>query len=67
MESESGIEGRDQKYSFIEMEPKKNRPDRNRLSDFLWLIVGLAGVGGCNYLVNHIEDGTPYHIRYERR
>lgn len=52
---------------LLKVKGRSKRPNRNRLSDLLWLIVGLAGVSGCNYLTNHIEDGTPYHIRYERR
>lgn len=52
---------------FLKIKDGVKRPNRNRLSDLLWLIVGLTGVSGCNYLTNHIEDGTPYHIKYERR
>ncbi len=52
---------------IFKIQERSKRPNRNRLSDLLWLMTGLLGVGGCNYLTNHIEDGTPYHIKYERR
>ncbi|MGV8130910.1 MAG: hypothetical protein ACP5N7_02290 [Candidatus Pacearchaeota archaeon] len=52
---------------FLKIKDGIKRPNRNRLSDLLWLIVGFTGVGGCSYLTNHIEDGTPYHIKYECR